>query len=99
MELIDQHTKGIMEGCKDRARDSGLQVDVRVPTYDTATWKGYVLGNRQVYPGWATPESHPAVVAARDCYLQAVTPMVENGVLGRSAAKRHAAADQHARSR
>ena len=25
MELIDQHTKKIMEGCKERARDSGLQ--------------------------------------------------------------------------
>jgi len=24
MELIDQHTKGIMEGCKERARDAGL---------------------------------------------------------------------------
>jgi stage V sporulation protein R len=24
MELIDQHTKNIMEGCKDRARDAGL---------------------------------------------------------------------------
>jgi len=25
MELIDQHTKGIMEGCKERARDAGLR--------------------------------------------------------------------------
>jgi stage V sporulation protein R len=24
MELVDQHTKGIMEGCKDRARNAGL---------------------------------------------------------------------------
>ena len=24
MELIDQHTKKIMEGCKERARDAGL---------------------------------------------------------------------------
>ena len=27
MELIDQHTKSIMEGCKERARDAGLSFD------------------------------------------------------------------------
>ena len=27
MELIDQHTKGIMEGCKQRARDAGLRFE------------------------------------------------------------------------
>ncbi len=27
MELIDQHTKGIMEGCKERARDAGLRFE------------------------------------------------------------------------
>ncbi|MDY6905278.1 MAG: SpoVR family protein [Thermodesulfobacteriota bacterium] len=27
MELIDQHTKAIMEGCKERARDAGLQFE------------------------------------------------------------------------
>jgi stage V sporulation protein R len=27
MQLIDQHTKAIMEGCKERARDSGLRFD------------------------------------------------------------------------
>ncbi|MBU8870902.1 MAG: SpoVR family protein [Gemmatimonadales bacterium] len=27
MELIDQHTKSIMEGCKERARDAGLRFD------------------------------------------------------------------------
>ncbi len=27
MQLIDQHTKGIMEGCKERARDVGLSFD------------------------------------------------------------------------
>ena len=26
MQLIDQHTKKIMEGCKERARDAGLAV-------------------------------------------------------------------------
>ena len=27
MELIDQHTKGIMEGCKEKAREMGLSFD------------------------------------------------------------------------
>ena len=27
MQLIDQHTKAIMEGCKERARDAGLRFD------------------------------------------------------------------------
>ena len=27
MELIDQHTKKIMEGCKERALDAGLKFD------------------------------------------------------------------------
>lgn len=27
MEIIDQHTKQIMEGCKERARDAGLRFD------------------------------------------------------------------------
>ena len=27
MQLIDQHTKAIMEGCKERARDVGLSFD------------------------------------------------------------------------
>ncbi len=27
MELIDQHTKGIMEGCKERAREAGLRFE------------------------------------------------------------------------
>lgn len=70
-----------------RAREAGLQVDVRVPTYEDPTWKGYVLGNRQIYPGWVTPESHPAIAAAHECYLQTVTPMVEDGLLGSSAAR------------
>ena len=27
MQLIDQHAKAIMEGCKERARDAGLRFD------------------------------------------------------------------------
>jgi len=33
MELIDQHTKKIMEGCKDRARDAGLRFEEETLEY------------------------------------------------------------------
>ena len=69
----------------ERARESGLQVDVRAPIYEQPTWKGYVLGNRQIYSGWSTPQSHPAIEAASLSYEQAITPMVEEGLLGSSA--------------
>jgi len=47
---------------------NGLQVDVRAPLYNEPTWKGYRLNNPQIYPGWVTPENHPAVTAAVDAY-------------------------------
>ena len=68
-----------------RAREAGLEVEVRAPIYDQPTWKGFVLGNRQVYPGWSTPESHPSIRAALETYKQTITPMVEQGRLGSSA--------------
>ena len=41
MELIDQHTKKIMEGCKERARAAGLQVVMdRCPAQE---WAGLGL--------------------------------------------------------
>ena len=40
MELIDQHTKGIMEGCKERARDKGL-------TFQEETLE-YIVTNRDL---------------------------------------------------
>ncbi len=40
MELIDQHTKGIMEGCKERARDAGLRFQ-----YETLE---YIVTNRDL---------------------------------------------------
>ena len=33
MELIDQHTKGIMEGCKERAWDAGLDFEMETLEY------------------------------------------------------------------
>jgi putative selenium metabolism hydrolase len=59
------------------ARDAGLTVDVRVPTYDQPTHTGYVPANPQVYPGWETPEDHPAIRAAVAAYRGVVTPHVE----------------------
>jgi len=67
-----------------RAREDGLTVDVRVPLYDQLTWKGYRPSNPQIYPGWATPEEHPAIRAAVAAYGDVVTPMVEAGELGSS---------------
>ena len=58
------------------ARAAGLQVDIGVPTYDDPTWKGYVLGNPQIYMGWVTPEDHPAIQAAARTYRAVVAPHV-----------------------
>lgn len=59
-----------------KARAAGLTVDVSVPTYEEATWKGYRLGNPQVYMGWVTPEEHPAIVAAVATYRGVVSDNV-----------------------
>jgi putative selenium metabolism hydrolase len=58
------------------ARDAGLQVAVRVPTYDLPSWKGTVIGNPQIYAGWETPEDHEAIQTAVDAYRRVVTPQV-----------------------
>ena len=66
-----------------RATGDGLQVDVRAPIYSEPTWRGYVLGNPQIYPGWVTPAKHAAVGAAVDAYERVVTPMIaEDGSRG-----------------
>jgi putative selenium metabolism hydrolase len=59
-----------------QARDAGLSVLVRVPRYDQPTWRGYVLGNDAIYPGWVTPEDHPAIQAAVDAYRRVVSPAI-----------------------
>lgn len=58
------------------ARAAGLTVDISVPTYDEGSWRGYKLHNPQIYMGWATPEEHPAIQAARQTYLGVVTPNI-----------------------
>jgi len=65
-----------------RARDQGLEVIVRIPVYEQLTWKGYRPGNAQVYPGWVTPEDHPAIEAARAAYRAVVTPQIESDGAG-----------------
>ncbi len=59
------------------ARAHGLPVEIRVPTYDLPTWRGFKPGNPQIYMGWATPEEHPAIQAAVDAWKAVVTPHVE----------------------
>jgi acetylornithine deacetylase/succinyl-diaminopimelate desuccinylase-like protein len=61
------------------ARRAGLDVTVDVPHYRTPTWRGHVPDNRQVYPGWATPEDHPTLATAVDVYEEVVTPNVADG--------------------
>jgi acetylornithine deacetylase/succinyl-diaminopimelate desuccinylase-like protein len=59
-----------------RAREAGLQVEVRVPVYDRTTWKGYRPDNSQIYPGWVTPVGHPAIAAAEETYRRIISPRV-----------------------
>ncbi len=61
------------------ARAAGLTVEVGVPRYQGTTWRGYAADNPQVYPGWLTPEDHPACRAALAAYRGVVTPHVAPG--------------------
>ncbi len=56
------------------AREAGLDVEVTIPTYEDKTWTGYTPGNPQVYPGWVTPEEHPAIQTAAEVYRRVITP-------------------------
>ncbi|MEZ5274529.1 MAG: M20/M25/M40 family metallo-hydrolase [Ilumatobacteraceae bacterium] len=58
------------------ARAAGLDVQVAVPRYTTPTWTGCPVDNEQVYPGWITPDDHPAIAAAVEAYRRVVTPFV-----------------------
>ncbi|MBI5088064.1 MAG: M20/M25/M40 family metallo-hydrolase [Actinobacteria bacterium] len=58
------------------ARTAGLTVTVEAPRYAQPTWRGYAVDNPQIYPGWITPDDHPAIVAAVDAYRRVVTPQV-----------------------
>ncbi len=60
-----------------RARGAGLEVEVRIPTYRNPTWRGYEPGNPQIYPGWLTPEEHPAIRAAAEAYRLVASPLVD----------------------
>ena len=62
------------------ARKAGLSVDVSIPVYTDASWKGFKLDNPQVYLGWVTPEEHPAIVAATATYRGVVSPHVDGKV-------------------
>ena len=63
------------------ARAAGLKVEVGIPVYPEASWKGFVLNNPQVYLGWVTPEDHPAIAAAVKAYQGVISPHV-NGRSG-----------------
>jgi putative selenium metabolism hydrolase len=61
------------------ARAAGLTVVVQAPRYTNPTWKGTLPDNMQVYPGWVTPEDHPAIEAAAESYRRVATPWIEDG--------------------
>ncbi len=70
------------------ARDAGLTVDIDVPVYELPTITGYVPGNPQIYPGWVTPEDHPAITAAVDTYRRVVSPHIDEPEGGATAGAR-----------
>jgi putative selenium metabolism hydrolase len=59
------------------ARAAGLSVTVEVPRYREHTWRDHPVDNAQIYPGWITPEDHPAIHAAVESYRRVVTPHVD----------------------
>ena len=64
------------------AREDGLKVAIRVPVYDQPTWTGAIPGNDQIYPGWITPEEHPAIDTAMDVYRRVASPNVQKETPG-----------------
>ncbi len=67
------------------ARAAGLTVTIGVPRYTQPTWRSHPVDNAQIYPGWVTPEDHPAIRAAVDAYRRVVTPQVvepDGGAVG-----------------
>jgi acetylornithine deacetylase/succinyl-diaminopimelate desuccinylase-like protein len=70
------------------ARGAGLTVDITVPVYEQPTNTGYLPNNLQIYPGWVTPEDHPAVRAAVDTYRRVVSPHVAEPADGATAGAR-----------
>ena len=76
------------------ARAHGLTVEVGVPTYDDPTWRGFVLGNPQIYMGWLTPEEHPAIATAVEAYRRVVTPHVAEAAEGRGTLRREPRVDR-----
>ncbi len=64
------------------AREAGLTVTVAVPRYADPTWRGYEPGNPQIYPGWVTPEDHPAIQCAAEVYREVVAPNIVGGSEG-----------------
>ena len=64
------------------ARAAGLTVTIEAPRYTRSTWREHPVDNLQIYPGWITPEDHPAIRAAVDAYRRVVTPFVAEPTSG-----------------
>jgi putative selenium metabolism hydrolase len=72
------------------AREKGLKVEVSVPIYEQASWKGFKLDNPQIYLGWVTPEDHPAIRSAVKTYESVITPNVTEELEKKSGLRRRA---------
>jgi putative selenium metabolism hydrolase len=77
-----------------QARKAGLKVEISVPRYDTPSWKGFVLGNPQIYLGWVTPEEHPAVQSAVATYRQVISPSLPDTPAAAGALRREPRVDR-----
>lgn len=65
-----------------KARADGLSVQISVPRFQNPTWKGYPADNPQIYPGWVTPEDHPAIQTAVETYTRVASPQVQRETAG-----------------
>jgi hypothetical protein len=63
-------------------RGAGLTVEVGVPHYGEKSWRGVPADNPQIYPGWVTPEDHPAVGAVVDAYRRVASPAIAASATG-----------------
>jgi len=60
------------------ARDAGCEVNITIPYYESASWRGVKADNPSDYMGWVTHPQDPVVKAAVEAYRREVTPNVED---------------------
>lgn len=61
----------------DRARKSGMTVNITIPRFVEKSWNGVSAANDLVYPLWVTNPDNPAITAAFEAYGRVVAPHIE----------------------